>query len=141
MVDVGRLTRVLGRIRQDLATLRRYAAVDREQLLGDDARLGHVKYLFVTMMEGCIDAAHHICASEGYGPPDTNADAMIVLARNGVLPDELAATMADGVRFRNVLVHLYATVDDRRVVANLDQLDELERFVAAVAGLLTADDG
>lgn len=139
MVDVERLTRLLTRIRQDLASLRRYEAVDHDELRRDEVRMGHVKYLFVTLMEGCIDAAHHVCASEGFGPPDTNADAMLVLARNDLLAEDLAETMADGVRFRNVLVHLYAEVNDERVVGHLDQLDEVERYVAALTVLLEPD--
>ncbi|HEX9766771.1 MAG TPA: HepT-like ribonuclease domain-containing protein [Nitriliruptorales bacterium] len=140
MVDTARLARILARIRQDLATLGAYAEADRADLGADDARLGHVKYAFVTMLEGCIDAAQHVCASEGYGPPDTNADAMHSLARNGVLPDGLATAMASAVRFRNVLVHLYADVDDDvdddRVLSYLDVLGDIGRFVAALAGLL-----
>lgn len=139
MVDPQRLTRILTRVRQDLVTLRRYAQTDRDALRADEVRLGHLKYLFITLMEGCVDAAQHVCASDGLGPPDTNADAMVVLARNSLLADDLAATMADGVRFRNVLVHLYADVDDSRVVANLDRLDEVEQFVAALSVLLEPD--
>lgn len=138
MVDRQRLARVLGRARQGIASLRRYASSDRRALVDDEVRMGHVKYLFVTLMEACIDAAQHVCASEGWGPPDSNAGAMVVLARNGVLPAELGATMADGVRFRNVLVHLYAEVDDDRVVAHLDQLDNVERFVACLSVLVDA---
>lgn len=139
MVDVRRLTRILTRVRQDLGTLRGYAEADPEALRRDEVRLGHVKYLFVTLMEGCIDAAHHVCASEGWGPPDTNADAMRVLARNGVLPDDLAGTMGAGVGFRNVLVHRYADVRDALVVSHLERLDDVERFVGALAELLDRD--
>jgi uncharacterized protein YutE (UPF0331/DUF86 family) len=139
MVDVERLTRLLTRVRQDVATLRGHAEAERDELPADEVRLAAVKYVFVTLLEGCIDAAQHICASEGYGPPDSNADAMLVLARNDVLSDEVAETMADGVRFRNVLVHLYADVDDGRVVAHLDQLDEVERYVAELTGLLETE--
>jgi uncharacterized protein YutE (UPF0331/DUF86 family) len=136
MVDAERLARVLTRVRQDLARLHRYAEADPNELVRDEIRLGHLKYLFVTLTEGCVDAAQHVCASEGYGPPDSNPDAMLVLARNDVLQEDLGRTMADAVRFRNVLVHLYADVDDARVVANLDLLDEVERFVAALARLI-----
>lgn len=141
MVDAERLTRLLTRIRQDVARLRRYTRVDRDDLLADEERLAAMKYVFVTMLEGCIDAAQHVCASEGLGPPDSNADAMLVLARNDIVSEDLATTMAEGVRFRNVLVHLYADVDDGRVVTHLERLDEVERFVAEVAGLLEADAG
>lgn len=97
--------------------------------------MGHVKYLFVTAIEGCIDAAHHVCASEGWGPPDSNADAMVVLAAHGVLDEGLGTAMARAARFGNLLVHGYAAVDDGRVAGFLDGLASLEQFVAAVAEL------
>lgn len=133
MVDAERLRRVLQRVTDDLAWLRRYAARNPADLLADPAGLGHVKYLFVTALEGCIDAAHHVCASEGWGPPETNADAMAVLGRHGVLDEALTDAMAAAARFRNVLVRGYVRVDDGQVVAHLQRLDDLDRFVAVVA--------
>ncbi len=106
-------------------------------MLGDPARLGHVKYTFVTLLEGCVDAAHHIAASEGWGPPDTNAAAVLLLARHGAISPELAAAVAQAVRFRNVLVHGYAEVDEARVVDYLDLLGDIESYVSALAQLLT----
>ena len=43
MVDRQRLARVLGRARQGIATLRHYAAADRQALVDDELRLGHVQ--------------------------------------------------------------------------------------------------
>lgn len=54
VVDPERLHRLLRRVSDDLAVLRAYGQVPAEELLPDPARLGHVKYLFVTMLEGCI---------------------------------------------------------------------------------------
>jgi uncharacterized protein YutE (UPF0331/DUF86 family) len=122
-------------VSDDLSTLDGYANFERTSLLGDPARLGHVKYLFVTALEGCVDAAQHVCASEGWGPPETNADAMAILARHGAIDDELGRAMASAVRFRNVLVHGYARVDNRLVVDHLGRLDDLAAYVAAVAAL------
>ncbi|MGI9033090.1 MAG: type VII toxin-antitoxin system HepT family RNase toxin [Acidimicrobiales bacterium] len=119
----------------DLAVLEAYVTADRAGLRADPARLGHVKYLFVTALEGCIDAAHHVCASQGWGPPETNAAAMSVLASHGALPEDVAVAMADAARFRNVLVHGYATVDDDLVVSHLDHLGDITRFVASLANL------
>lgn len=136
MVDPERLHRLLRRVTDDLAVLRGYAGVDPDELAADPVRLGHVKYLFVTMLEGCLDAAHHVAAAEGYGPADTNAGAMLLLGRHTLLPDELAAAMAQAVRFRNVLVHGYATVDDHKVVEYLGHLDEIEDFTGSLVRLL-----
>jgi uncharacterized protein YutE (UPF0331/DUF86 family) len=136
VVDPERLHRVLRRVTDDLAVLRAYAAVPPDELLRDEVRLGHVKYLFVTMLEGCVDAAHHVCAAEGFGPPGTNAEAMLVLARHDLLSREHAEALAQAVRFRNVLVHGYAEVDDRRVVGYLLGLDDIAAFSASLAGLI-----
>lgn len=133
MVDAERLRRILQRVADDVTTLRSYR--DSEGMLSDPARLGHAKYLFVTALEGCMDAAQHVCASEGWGPPETNADAMAVLGRHGALDEHLTAAMMEAVRFRNLLVHVYARMEDRRVIEALDHLDDLEGFVAAVGRL------
>lgn len=135
VVDVERLRRVLQRVSDDLAVLDRYAA-DPDAVRHDPARLGHVKYLFVTAIEGGVDAAHHVCASEGWGPPDSNADAVRTLIRHGVVPEEVGAAVALAAGFRNLLVHGYATVDDDRVVGHLAELDRLRAYVAALSTLV-----
>jgi uncharacterized protein YutE (UPF0331/DUF86 family) len=138
MVDPERLHRILRRVSDDLAFLDSYRSVDGEELLSDPARLGHVKYLFVTAIEGCIDAAQHICASEGWGPPETNGDAFRIVARHGALDPALAERMAAAVGFRNVLVHGYAKVENRRVLVHLRDLDALHALVARFAALIEA---
>jgi uncharacterized protein YutE (UPF0331/DUF86 family) len=136
VVDPERLHRLLRRVTDDLAVLRNYAQVRPGDLLADDVRLGHVKYTFVTLLEGCIDAAHHVCAAEGWGPASNNADAMLLLARHDVLSLKEAAALAQAVRFRNVLVHGYADVDDERVVAYLDQLEDIAALVRRLTPFL-----
>lgn len=116
------------RITDDVA---RIAAVRgrRQELLDDVVLLDHVKYRFVTAIEAAMDAAHHVCASEGFAAPSTNADAMRVLGSHGVLDVELAERMARAVGFRNMLVHRYADIDDHLVVEQLDELPTLDAFV------------
>ena len=136
MVDVERLRQVLQRVTDDLGALESYARQSPEDVVSHPAFLGHVKYLFVTSIEGCIDAAHHVAASEGWAPAETNAGAMEVLGRHEVLDQELVKTMAAAVRFRNLLVHRYAAVDDELAIAHLAQVEVLRRFVAAVVALV-----
>jgi uncharacterized protein YutE (UPF0331/DUF86 family) len=135
VVDPERLHRILRRITDDLAVLDEYAR-DAEGTRKDPARLGHTKYLFVTAIEGCVDAAQHVCASEGFGPPANNADAVRLLARHHLLEDDQAESVARAVGFRNVLVHGYAAVDDDIVVDALGRLDDLRRYVQGLSRLL-----
>lgn len=141
MVDAERLLAILGRVTARLAILDRYADSDDDGLLADRVRLGDLKYTFQTAIEACIDAAQHVVADQGLGVPASNADAFRSLARAGLIDADLAAVLAGAVGLRNVLVHDYAEVDDRRVVAHLQHLGALRRFVAAMTGLLDDEAG
>jgi hypothetical protein len=56
-----------------------------------------LKYTFVTAIEGC---AQHICATEGWGPPADNGDAVRLLGEHGVCAPELARSIRQAVGFR-----------------------------------------
>jgi uncharacterized protein YutE (UPF0331/DUF86 family) len=132
VVDEGRVSRLLRGIDERVDRLdgqRQFASERRD----DPLWLDGVKYSFVTAIEGCVDVAHHLGASERWGAPDTNAAAFTILARHGVIDGHLAERMAQAVGFRNVLVHQYLTVDDDVVVAALDDLDDLAGFVRQVS--------
>lgn len=138
MVDEVRILQLLRSITDDLAVLRDEASSD-ERRRADPLWLRGVKYTFVTAIEGCVDVAQHICASEGWGPPRDNGDALEVLGRHKVLADELAVRLRRAVGFRNVLVHDYVVVDDDIVLARLTELADLDAFVAAVVEWLSTE--
>lgn len=139
MVDEGRVARLLRGVDERVGRLdaARARLGGRAADQADSVELDAVKYLFVTAIEGCVDVAHHIAASERWAAPDTNADAFRVLAGHRVVDVETASRMAGAVGFRNVLVHQYATVDDERVVAYLSELDDLRAFVQQVSAWMT----
>lgn len=132
MVDPVRLARLLQRTGEQLSRLEGWAGDDRAALRRDEIRLAAVKYAFVTVLEGVLDVAHHLLASELWGPAESGADAVRLLGRHGVLDAATASGLARAVGFRNLLVHGYAEVDDDRVVAALDRADELRSFLEQV---------
>ena len=138
MVDERRLVRLLQRVASELAYLQARAGEDRAALQADAERLSGLKYRFVTTIEGVVNVAQHLCASEGWGPPKDNADSLRVLACHDVLGAQLADGLAHAVGFRNLLVHQYVDVDDDRVVGYLDHLTDMSAFVASVSRWLPA---
>lgn len=132
MVDPVRLARLLQRLGEQLALLRARAADDRASLRTDEARLSGTKYRFITAIEAVLDIAHHLLASELWGPAEDSAGAIRALSRHGVIDDDLAECLARATGFRNVLVHGYAEVDDDLVVARLDDLDDFGDFIEQV---------
>lgn len=137
MVDDVRVLRLLRAVSDDCAVLRAEASAGASRRQ-DPIWLRGVKYAFVTAIEACVDCAQHLCSSQGWGPPKDNGDAMRLLGHHGVVPSELAVAMRQAVGFRNVLVHEYVTVDDAVVLARLQDLSDLEGYVAALAEYVSA---
>lgn len=140
MVDETRVLRLLRAVSDDLAVLAAEAGAD-DRRRADPLWLRGVKYTFVTAIEACVDAAQHLCAAEGWGPPRDNGDAMTVLGAHGVLTDELPLQMRQAVGFRNVLVHEYVAVDDVVVLSRLADPSSLSAFVSQVTEWVTAERG
>ena len=82
----------------------------------------------------CIDLAMEIVARRGLGLPETNRDAFMRLAQAGLLTAEQATALGGWAGMRNVLAHLYGTIDLDRLDAALREdksvLRELGRLAA-----------
>lgn len=129
MVDPGRLRALLDRLRGESTHLQRMAERPADELLGDEDALAAIKYRFVVAIETCIDAGEHVIASEGLEAPSSFADVFRVLAESGYLEADLGAELGRMARFRNLLVHGYLAVDDRRVIDVLHtRLDDFDAF-------------
>lgn len=134
MVDELRVRQMLDRLGVEIDALRRLARLDAGELLRDDDLLAAVKYRFIVAIEVCIDVGRHVVASEGLRAPLDYADTFTVLADAGLLDPAIATELRDTARFRNLLVHGYAKVDDTRVVEILrDRIDDLAAFRTALA--------
>jgi uncharacterized protein YutE (UPF0331/DUF86 family) len=134
MVDPGRIRTLLDRLGEEVRHLRRLAEIPPDELLADPDRIAAVKYRFVVAIETCIDVAQHVIASEGLRAPSDFADAFAASAEGGFLPRDLVPRLQDMARFRNLLVHGYLRIDDRRVVEILrGRLTDFEAFRAAIA--------
>jgi uncharacterized protein YutE (UPF0331/DUF86 family) len=133
VVDAPRLRVLLQRLEARCRRLDGYAALPVEEFLAAAERADASKYLLVTVIEDALSATNHVIAAEGYRPPSDYADAFRSLAEAGVLDAGLSDRLQAMARFRNLLVHGYADVDDRRVHGYLrDDLKDLRAFVAAI---------
>ena len=133
MVDAGRLRAILSRLQARQRELAAYAALTQEQYLADPRGVYASKYLLLTAIEDALAVANHVIASEGYRAPSDYPDAFRSLREAGVVDAVLAGRLEGIARFRNLLVHQYDDVDDRRVHAILRQdREDLDGFAGAV---------
>ena len=135
MVDEGRVIRLLRQLDERTDRLRSTAAAHDRSDLWLDA----IKYQLVTAIETTVDVAHHFASSERWGATDTNAKALLMMGRRGVIQVDLAEQLSQAVGFRNILVHRYVEVDDQIVVNSLHRIDDLDAFVTQVSSWLKSN--
>ena len=88
-------------------------------------------------IEICLDIGRHLASIEGFRYPEDNQDVFRVLAQEKVVSDNLLASLLDMARFRNLMVHDYAKIDDAKVYGILrNRLGDFDAFAVAVAAYL-----
>jgi len=91
--------------------LREIQPIPKNDFLGSVQHYGLAERYLHLAIETLLDLAHLLIAALGWRRPADNADAMIILAEQGVLPLDFGEQMARMVRFRNILVHAYLAID------------------------------
>jgi len=88
-------------------------------------------------IEASLDIGQHIIASEGYRTPTANRDVFVVLNEEGLIPADLLPALIQMARFRNLIVHDYATIDNLAVHEILqNRLGDFDRFAQAIVAYL-----
>lgn len=140
MVDAPKARHLLALHRRYRGYLDDLAARPDAELRDDFAVMGGVQHYLLLAIETLLDLGSHVISSEGYPPPGSYADVFRVLRDEGVVAEELAERLMAMARFRNVLVHAYAEVDEERVLEILrTSLGDLDAFSTALRERFAAE--
>lgn len=140
MVDPERARRLLDLHRKYRGYLRTLAERSDEELRSDFAVMGGIRHYLLLAVETVLDLGSHVISSEGYEAPGSYADIFRVLADEEVVDSDLADRLMTMARLRNVLVHVYADVDEERVLRILrESLVDLDRFVEVLRERFRSD--
>jgi len=86
-----------------------------------------------------LDIGRRIIALEGFRYAEDNQDVFRILAAEQVIPHQLLDSLLNMARFRNLVVHDYAKIDDAIVYGILlNRLGDFDAFADAVRVYLEA---
>lgn len=109
------------------------AAMLESNLLLQDALAMSV----LVVVQEAIDIALHIASDEGWELAAKNREAFTVLERHGVIDASLAASLGGAVQLRNRIAHGYASLDVRRLHAELPGgMAAFSSYAAAISAFL-----
>jgi len=125
------------RILENSLTKIRNMDFTEDMILGDEDVQDLLDRRLQKAVEASIDIAAHICATKKLNKGETSSDLFLILAKEGIIPQELAERLIGAVGLRNIIVHQYADIDYKLAYFNLeDKLKDLEKFAVKIKNLL-----
>ncbi|MFP3946371.1 MAG: type VII toxin-antitoxin system HepT family RNase toxin [Archaeoglobaceae archaeon] len=120
-------------IHRNLEFLNDYKYMDEEEFINSFKDVQAVKYSLLESIEACIDIASHIISAGNLERPESYVEMFEGLAKIEVIDRKLGEKLADMARFRNILVHGYAKVDNLKVLELVkEDLEDIEDFIGQI---------
>jgi uncharacterized protein YutE (UPF0331/DUF86 family) len=114
-VNLDRFRELAGHLRDAVRQLRDLGQPPRETFVAEPRAVNSAKYLLIVAARAALDICNHLAARGGARSPEDYADGMAIMAEIGVVDQDLKLRLMRMARFRNLLVHLYARVNDPEV--------------------------
>ena len=124
-------------IAESVARLDRIRDAGREAFLASSDARDIACYRLLIAIEAALALCYHVSARRLRAVPEDYAGCFEGLERAGLLSKPLSDRLQQMARFRNLLIHVYWTIDYDRVFDVVEHdLDDLRAFSRAMAALL-----
>jgi uncharacterized protein YutE (UPF0331/DUF86 family) len=124
-------------IAQSLLRLERIRTDGRDHFLTSADAQDIACYRLLVAIEAALALCYHVSARRLRTAPEDYAGCFETLENAGVIDASLSRRLQQMAKFRNLLVHVYWTIDYGRVFDVLDHdLDDLRAFSRIVAALV-----
>ncbi|MEI6587339.1 MAG: HepT-like ribonuclease domain-containing protein [Candidatus Moraniibacteriota bacterium] len=123
----------LGAIVGYLGEIESIKNMDIFDILGDVKNLRFFERNFQLIVDTMLDINSHIIVEESFGIPDTYSNTFIILGEKEVLPFDFAYKIAEAVKLRNMVVHKYDKVDNKKMIQDLKNgISQFEEYLVYI---------
>ncbi len=124
-------------IEKNLDFLGEYKGYNVKKFLNSYKDVQAVKYSLFENIEACIDIASHIISVKNFERAESYAEMFEILEKNDILGSKLSIKLSNMARFRNILVHSYAKIDNSKVLEYVnEELVDIENFIKEMLDLI-----
>jgi uncharacterized protein YutE (UPF0331/DUF86 family) len=109
----------------------------KEEFLNDRDTQDIASYRLLVAIEAALNLCYHVAAKRLKKVPEEYAECFAILSDAGIIPVDLSERLQKTARFRNLLVHMYWTIDYAIVYEIIqNNLQDINNFSKVVASLL-----
>jgi uncharacterized protein YutE (UPF0331/DUF86 family) len=116
-----------------VSEIRALLAGEAETFVRDQKAIYSLRYLLIETVEVMANICNHILARTTGQVPKGYPDCFEKLADGGTLTKELSVKLKKMASLRNILIHRYWQIDDRRIFQSVkDNLGDVEEFLRQI---------
>jgi uncharacterized protein YutE (UPF0331/DUF86 family)/predicted nucleotidyltransferase len=134
MADRASILDRLRRLERYVTALQNMQHISWEEFQEDIGKQWQVEHGLQLCVQSVLDVATHLISAMNLGMPTDYTEALVILGRSGVIPQEFAQEIKGMAGFRNILVHEYTDVDTAEVYRHL--LEDLDHFRAFIGYII-----
>lgn len=133
MVDIDVINRILTSLNENLNHLESKKGTPFEEYQKNRDIKAIVERKLETSIQACIDIGNHIISQENMGIPNDYGEIFVILGQKNIIPQEIVEAMVKMAGFRNVLIHEYRELLEKRVFTILQSgLKDFYNFSQAI---------
>lgn len=113
---------------------------DFEEFQSDFRNIDSTLHRLQTSIQAFLDIGNYIISSLGLKTPDTNADVIRILCKEGYLRQDRMNTYIQIIHFRNRIVHVYNHIDTETLYDILvNELSDIKEIFQDILGVIEND--
>lgn len=130
MIDKELIKSKIGFILNYLEEIKPVRKMETLDILRDVKTLRFMERNFQLIVDTALDINSHVIAEENFGIPDSYENTFIILGERKVLPADFAAKISKAVGLRNLMVHKYEKVDNKKMIDDFKNgISQFEEYV------------
>jgi len=123
----------LKHVREGLENLKKFLKVSEKEFLKDKKLIGAVKYEIIKTFEAISSICSHIIVKRFKIRVSSYAECFEILKEKEILSETLSENLSKMAKFRNLIIHMYQKVDDKKVYEILKNgIKDIEEYVKVI---------
>lgn len=136
-IDVQKLKLRLSEIQESTSQIQEYTSLPEKEFWKDKRNILSVEQLLLRAIEAVGSICVHVAAKKLHKGVESPAECFEILEQGKVINASLAASLRKMARFRNLLIHRYWEVEERKVYEYAKKdLGDFDRFIRKIAEYL-----
>jgi uncharacterized protein YutE (UPF0331/DUF86 family) len=107
-----------------------------EDILHDKSKEWALRYGLIETIQIVIDISCHLVSKYNLGNPSTYAECIELLEKYGHIDKDLAQKLLGMVGLRNILIHEYVAIDNRKLYDLLKNIEDIRDFIHKIKGII-----